>query len=222
MPERNLDPTTLTSYLFTLRRMGSYLENVMESTSDVGQTVDLTHDRDNLKKIRDLVEKFGGQVPLSSELELARELEFHAVRAEQIFHLGSMAQDADCLPPSLRDELESDPEPLLAAINLLVTEDAPVQEICDVIYESEKVGWLVQFATPEPRNVTSKGSYSCSWGVYTTKWFYGHDYAALCHQALDWQQQYLSRKLAKVRPTCQANPLTDGPPITVRGPEDKS
>ena len=67
-------------------------------------------------------------------------------------------------------------------------------EIEETLTQNGKLGWLVEFATPVPRDFYESGDsrgYSFSWGHYRLTWFYGETFEACCQQAITWQAEFI-------------------------------
>lgn len=126
------------------------------------------------------------------------------VRAEEIFHLGSMLHASDLIPDVLKEALELDVDKILEAIGIEHDDDeSDLEDIPETIRESRKNGWLVRFSTPVPRFFVAEGKvkHALSWAHYANSWFYGEDFEQLCQEAIKWADDFIADREARWKKT---------------------
>lgn len=129
--------------------------------------------------------------------KLVIELVDGSVRAEAIFHLGAQCiTDEFSWPSELEDLFNDCYEDVFNAIGIEPPEDEDKGYIIEHLLENNKLGFLVQFATPVPRDITESG-FTFSWGYYTTKLIYSDNFDDACKQALVWREEYINDCLAR-------------------------
>lgn len=124
---------------------------------------------------------------------ISRQLEEATARIETILHIGAMATDDDCLPTALEDMLQDqdneDLQRLFPGLPTDVLDDfddgSDPTGFVDWLRYSDRLGFLVQFATPVIRHHDSGGC-SYSWGHYGTRWFYAETLEDAVQQGLAW------------------------------------
>lgn len=90
---------------------------------------------------------------------------------------------ADTPSPALMDAIfEGDGVCELLGLPLDVERE---DDIMQQLQDSDKIGFLAEFATPVPTNITRNG-YSSSWGCYQTVWLYADEIEDLHEEAYQW------------------------------------
>lgn len=119
------------------------------------------------------------------------------IRPEKVIHLGTMCLGEDW-PDISKEAFDYDRDEILNALGLPFAEDD--DEIPEDFWEFDqllssrgKLGWLVLFATPVPRNFSESG-YSFSWGHYATQWIYGESFEDCCQQSIKWQAEFIEQR----------------------------
>lgn len=113
-----------------------------------------------------------------------------SLRVEKVIHLGTMCMD-DIWPTAAMDAFEDDAEEVWEALGSLAPDEASTEEWGEALRCMRKLGFLVQFATPMPRDFSDDGGYSFSWGHYTTQWIYDDSFESACARALKWQEEFI-------------------------------
>lgn len=68
--------------------------------------------------------------------------------------------------------------------------------VAEALIDKRCFGILVQVATPV-RTYLTRGSFSCSWGHYTTGWVYGETFEQAWEEAMDWATKRHSEMATK-------------------------
>lgn len=77
-------------------------------------------------------------------------------------------------------------------------EDGETEQAKEIIIDARKFGFLVQAATPCPRNFDDEGGYSFSWGNYSTRWFYTEALdAEFLQRVVRWRTDYIEQAKAR-------------------------
>ena len=113
------------------------------------------------------------------------------MRAERILHFASQGME-DSFPDDLKNAFESDWEDIWKAVGIDEPENEENWAIAETLINSNKLGFLVQMATPVPKDVGEHG-YSYSWGFYQMKWFYGESLDEVYKAAGQWQESYIEK-----------------------------
>lgn len=115
-------------------------------------------------------------------------------RIESMIHLGGMITDGDSLPEAIDDLLYEGPETLAdvfpdvpASIKeVLNVRDEIHSAFCEWIHQKQRLGFVVQFATPVMSHVDEDGGGTYSWGHYYTHWAYGETLEEAAGKGLAW------------------------------------
>lgn len=136
--------------------------------------------------------------------QLFEKLLEQTARIQSIIHIGGMVTDGDSLPDAIDDLLEEDDATLEQCFPDMP--DWVKQELNDRhmrgsafvewVLQSEKLGFVVQFATPVMRNL-GEGSRSYSWGYYCTHWVYGENLEEAVTKALSWVSDCRAKEMKK-------------------------
>jgi len=130
--------------------------------------------------------------------DLVQRLNNLSIRAGQVIHLGG--QIACCDQRSDFCEVIHDySERIAEQCGLdLPSEAVEDDELIEYILESKQFGFLVQMETPFPTNIKAY-SYSASWGMFTSKWFYGDDLDQIYTDSIEWRNAFVDKKLKEAR-----------------------
>jgi len=120
----------------------------------------------------------------------------NGVRVETIIHLGSMCHDY-AYPSCAEDAFEQDWEEVLKALDLEIDADADKEEISSTLYDNNKLGFLIQAATPVPKFLSSSSSTHSGWGYYATKWIYAENINEAISKAHEWAEEYYQEQKVK-------------------------
>jgi hypothetical protein len=139
--------------------------------------------------------------------QLHEQLEQATARIEALIHIGGMLTDPDSLPNAIERLLEEDDDTLSHAFP-----DIPdwVKEALDDLaergyaffewaHQNNKLGFVVQFATPVMRDVDGDGGGTFSWGHYCTRWVYGETLEEAAKRGLEWVAERRAAELEKER-----------------------
>ena len=126
------------------------------------------------------------------------------LRAEKVVYLA--ASITESLPDDARELLEENsveeltdifgelPDYLIEALG-----DGEHYEISQWLLDTEKLGYVVQFATPIREPSGSSGKFwSYSWGYYRTKWFYGETMEKAINLGVAWARNCEKKDKDKV------------------------
>ena len=116
------------------------------------------------------------------------------IRAEMIIHIGCQMID-DALPSYVRDVFNDCGDEVWEALGLSAPdegESANELELSDYLCDNRKQGYLVQFATPVPKNFNEgQTMWSVSWGHFALGWVYGNSMQECCEKALEWRKTFI-------------------------------
>lgn len=123
----------------------------------------------------------------------------NSIRPEKIIHLGTQCIDDCSWTDDAEEAFMNDFERVWEAIGISPPEEEPDElwAIAEHLLHGKKNGFLIQFATPMPRNITKGGSYSFSWGAYTTHWVYADSFEIACEKAIEWKNEYIAKEFEK-------------------------
>lgn len=125
---------------------------------------------------------------------MMREFVEGSIQMEAIIHLGSMCHDADRWSDIALEAFMEDSEAIWEALGIDAPEDEDDLEMITEKLTDEGIdGFLVKVATPVPKDVRD-GSWSLSWGSYTTEWLFAESYEECCKQAIDWRNALIKRR----------------------------
>lgn len=71
------------------------------------------------------------------------------------------------------------------------------EEAAEWLIGDRVFGYLVNFATPVPNNITDKLSFSYSWGSYYTHWVYAETMNDAVSKGLEWVRTVRAKALEK-------------------------
>lgn len=117
------------------------------------------------------------------------------IRVDALVHLATSGTQG-ALHNTVEDHFKNEWDEIWAAIGLKAPEDEDADAIACTLVDHNHLGFLVNVATPVPKNITETG-YSYSWSNYTSKWFYGEDLEAVYETAMEWQAEYMAKQRAK-------------------------
>ena len=118
----------------------------------------------------------------------------NSIRPEQIIHLGTQCIEEYSWPDCTRDAFFDDPKIIWEAIGVEPPEEADeMWAVEEHLRNHSKLGFLVEFATPIPSKFIGT-SFSCSWGMYSTKWIYADSFEAACVEAVKWRDEFIAAK----------------------------
>ena len=118
----------------------------------------------------------------------------YELRAEKIIHMGTMCS-TDPMADVAHEAFEDDWDQIWSAIGIEPPRlDAEYGEISEVIIDHQRFGFLVQIGTPVPQRFGTGQTYTCSWGHYQLKWFYGESMDEIYTKAAKWQTEYIEQK----------------------------
>jgi len=140
--------------------------------------------------------------------DIFNKLDEATVRMEQIILIAGMINDGECLPDPLRNFLEEEGKKTLqrcfpdAPASLLEDADDGDYEVfrehfAEWMYESKKLGFLIQFARPVMRYSDNAKSSTYSWGYYATHWVYGDTLEAAVTEGLEWAAKREAKEKAE-------------------------
>lgn len=67
-------------------------------------------------------------------------------------------------------------------------------EIIELLQRNDKIGFLAEFATPNPMNFKNNGnSWVSGWGYYQKKWFYAEDVEDFEDMAVAWAYEHFEQ-----------------------------
>lgn len=131
---------------------------------------------------------------------LAQKLENATARIQALLHIGGMLTDGDSIPDPLRELLEDLNDKELAKLfpgipgwvaESIVSED--FSEFAGWVHQENRLGFLVQFATPVMRGDKKCRTYS--WGYYRTQWVYAETLAKAVNLGLGWVAECRTKEL---------------------------
>lgn len=114
------------------------------------------------------------------------------IRIERMLHIPLAFSDTSSPSDELMELLKyEDPEdwpPELSRVLEDFKDDgADLDEMCEALVDAALVGFVVQLATPIRKCLQKPADcFSCSWGYYTTKWFFVPEMDALEATAKAW------------------------------------
>ena len=114
-----------------------------------------------------------------------------------ILNLGIQCME-DCFADHAEDCINSDWEEIWAAVGIEPPhpDESDNEDIAYHLQACGKSGYLVRFATPIPRDITTS-SFRFSWGMYTTQWIYSETIQDACNKAIEWRRGYIEKERAK-------------------------
>lgn len=113
-----------------------------------------------------------------------------SIRAEIIIHIGSQLHDDSAWPENIQETFDYCWDDIWESAGLEPPESEDKVDVFQRFYHAGKLGFLIQFATPIPKNITETG-HSFSWGCFTQKWIYADTYEEACQQATQWQEEFI-------------------------------
>ena len=118
------------------------------------------------------------------------------IRPDAIIHLGLQCIDEDSWPDRAEDAFDDDSDQIWEAIGMAPPEGGQYEkwEIVEQLIANRKLGFLIKFATPVPRDFTANGYSTNGWGNYTTRWIYADNLEGACKKAIEWHRDYIQRK----------------------------
>ncbi|WP_105198991.1 hypothetical protein [Pseudoalteromonas sp. T1lg10] len=132
------------------------------------------------------------------------------IRADKVICIAVQMID-EAIADDARDAFDEDTDKVFAALELPIEEWEKVyeemnhcpslgyEEISYYLRQKGKQGFLVQFATPLPRELLKCGSYTFHWGYYARKWIYGDTMQEACEKALPWREEIVKKTLARLK-----------------------
>lgn len=111
-------------------------------------------------------------------------------RTEEVIFLGGVLEP-ECAPSSLEDFFEDQVDQLVEIFGASASELTGVPEVWEFqqwLIDSDKLGYLVKFATP----VMDRPSFS--WGCYRTHWVYGDTFEAALDAGFAWIESMRDRE----------------------------
>lgn len=128
-----------------------------------------------------------------TELEkLLAAFEENVAQVEQVIFIGGATdgmRSAEALEEFFEDLTSKTAERLFGELPPHIDdaiEDQDTDEIIHWLMQERKVGFLLQFATPDMRVTQSGLGRSYSWGCYFTEWFYGDTFTDALRQGFEW------------------------------------
>lgn len=141
-----------------------------------------------------------------SNKEIAEKLDSATARIESLLHLGGMATDTTAIPEPLREMLDDHSEEELKVIfpgipDWLLESLAEYDhsDFVEWANRHNKLGFLVQFATPVIQGDSSCRTYS--WGHYSTCWIYAETLAEAVEHGLKWVPERRAKEALKAAAT---------------------
>ena len=115
-----------------------------------------------------------------------------SIRVETLIHIGTMCV-SDSWPSVAQDAFEESNEDVWQAIGIEEPHYSDADSWSEALIDARKTGYLVQFATPIPRDFYEDG-FSFSWGFYTLEWIYAETLEEACVKAIAWQEEFIEKK----------------------------
>ena len=121
-----------------------------------------------------------------------------SIRTEAIIHLGTMCQDY-AFPDIAEDAFRDDWEDICSELDIDPEKCVPDdrEEITALLYEKNKQGFLIQFATPVPSFNSPTSWSSHGWGFYNLKWIYAETLEEAFKKAISWRDEYIDKQRQK-------------------------
>lgn len=121
--------------------------------------------------------------------EINQQLEDASARIESMLHIGGMVTNIYTIPEALRDMLrdQEDLAQVIPGVPPEVIEEIDRDDFdafSEWAIDNDKLGFLVQFATPVMKHHTTGRTYS--WGHYGTRWVYGETLEEAVKTGLEW------------------------------------
>lgn len=123
--------------------------------------------------------------------ELFQKLENATARIESLLHIGGMLTDDDSVSDPLRQVLAGSDDEELAKLfpgipdwvaDSIFNED--FSEFAEWVYEEDRLGFLVEFATPVMRGDEKCRTYT--WSRYKTCWVYAETLPEAVELGIEW------------------------------------
>lgn len=116
----------------------------------------------------------------------------NTIRFERVIFMPGALADANSLAQDLRDWLEEeDDKTILQAfpkfpLPLRDEKDCFLEFAAEWLIDHQRLGFLVQVATPVMQHSKSNKSSIFSWGYYSTRWVYGETMDEVVSKAIAW------------------------------------
>ena len=137
---------------------------------------------------------------LDSPTKLANTCCYRDIRAENIIHLGSQITNYS-VPDVVSEMFEAHYETIWAALGFEEPEEEFDEDdwelLAELCHNHNKLGWLIQFATPTPITFHENGFTSSGWGMYHTFFIYDDNFENAVKRALEYQENWLSEQRKK-------------------------
>lgn len=162
-------------------------------TEDIGQSADGSGNKPELEKLLAAFEENVAQV-------------------EQVIFIGGATdgmRSAEAFEEFLEDLTEKTAERLFGPLPAHIEEalfDQDNDEVIHWLMQEQKVGFLLQFATPDMRVTESGYGRRYSWGCYFTEWFYGDTFTDALKQGFEWVAEIRAEERSKHEAQKSAKP----------------
>ena len=138
--------------------------------------------------------------------EISEKLANAIARIECLLHLGGMANDTDQVPDYLGEMLDEQGEEELKVIFPGIPDwvieslaEYDRSDFVEWLHRNNKLGFLVQFATPVMQGGERCRTYS--WGHYNTCWIYAETLAEAVEHGLKWVAERRAKEALKAAAT---------------------
>lgn len=119
----------------------------------------------------------------------------NTLRIESVIHIASMITDY-AVSDVVRNAFEDDWDKLSALLGLNNVEPtSDYEELLELLIDKNKMGFLIQVATPIPdKFAEGSSSFTVSWGMYTTQWFYTETFDDVFEQSVAWRDEFIAHR----------------------------
>lgn len=120
----------------------------------------------------------------------------NSIRFNNIIHIPTQLVLDEKIPSNIRDLFEMSWDQIINALNIKVSDHITLEDLCcDLIGRYKRYGFLGEIAIPVPRDFSDDfSSYTFSFGLTHTAWFYADSIEELSEKALEYQEKYIERK----------------------------
>jgi len=116
----------------------------------------------------------------------------NTIRAEKVINFATQCV-GDSFSSDVSESINDDWESIWEQVGCYEPEYRDDEAISYHLFNNNKLGFLIKFATPVPKNFKENG-YDFSWGYYATKWIYAETLEKACQAAVEWAEDYISKK----------------------------
>lgn len=121
----------------------------------------------------------------------------NTIRAEMVINFAIQCV-GDSFSSDVSESINDDWELIWEQVGCSEPEYRDDESIAWHLFNNNKFGFLIKFATPVPRNFKENG-FEFSWGYYATKWIYAETWDKASQLAVEWAEEYISNKKSESR-----------------------